>query len=315
MRIVCSHTNYFLIMRIIWSEGCFYVQGDEIPEGTLPEPFNRPKKDSVLDMLETRLPTKLPPCMRYSDIVNNAESAKLDEKLSVLVNTSIELPNEHLAAPSHMSPSFRAGDVQKNPLLDLLQPLAFPVSESSRNENTPFVDTESHLKTSPAKLALEASSSESCLTICASLESSSPHPATPSKAIEYTEKKDGSLKSIDAMSTPTSRTNKYTENKDGSLESIDATSTPAKLVSTPIRLMSATPALRSPKRRYMSPDDHSISSLNKLARRPPRSRSLKFDTPVKNKDDIFDTLQESTIQSVCHFFTMCHMLHILFYLF
>ncbi|KAL2992161.1 hypothetical protein AAZX31_10G034000 [Glycine max] len=251
-----------------------HPEGDEIPEGTLPEPFNRPKKDSVLDMLETRLPTKLPPCMRYSDIVNNAESAKLDEKLSVLVNTSIELPNEHLAAPSHMSPSFRAGDVQKNPLLDLLQPLAFPVSESSRNENTPFVDTESHLKTSPAKLALEASSSESCLTICAPLESSCAHPATPSKTTEYTENKDGSLKSIDAMSTP------------------------AKLVSTPIRLMSATPALRSPKRHYMSPDDHSISSLNKLARRPPRSRSLKFDTPVKNKDDIFDTLQESTIQSI-----------------
>ncbi|KHN44974.1 CDT1-like protein a, chloroplastic [Glycine soja] len=272
-----------------------HPEGDEIPEGTLPEPFNRQKKDSVVDMLETPLPTKLPPCMRYSDIVNNAD---LDEKLYVPVNATVEFPNEHLAAPSHMAPSFRADDVQQNPLLDSLQPLAFPVSESSQKENPPLVDTESHLKTSPAKFSSEASSSESCLTICASLESSSPHPATPSKTIEYTEKKDGSLKSIDAMSTPTSRTNKYTENKDGSLESIDATSTPAKLVSTPIRLMSATPALRSPKRRYMSPDDHSISSLNKLARHPSRSRSLKFDTPVKNKDDISDTLQEEFIQSI-----------------
>jgi len=94
-------------------------------------------------------------------------------------------------------------------------------------------------------------------------------------------------------------------------------STPAKLISTPIstpiRLMSATPALSSPKRHYMSPDDHPISSLNKLARGPPRSRSLKFDTPVKNKeaenednagslpinDDVFDILPGKLIQSVC----------------
>ncbi|KAL6210683.1 hypothetical protein ACLB2K_015915 [Fragaria x ananassa] len=64
-------------------------------------------------------------------------------------------------------------------------------------------------------------------------------------------------------------------------------STP-KLVSTPARLMSSTPAPQLPKRCFMSPED---SSPNKLVRRPPRTRSLKFDTPVKSRnaeDEVLD---------------------------
>lgn len=288
-----------------------HPDGDEIPEGTLPEPFNRPKKDNILDMLETRLPTKLSTCMRYIDIVNNTESADIDEKL---------LTNENLTAPSHIAPSYRArfslkckldgaDDIQQNSALDSLQP-------------------------SPSDLASEAASSVNSPTSCASLESSSAPLATPIKSIEYTENEDGAFTSIGALSTPTRKTfedtgNKYesptidafstparkvieyTVNKDGSPKIIDAMSTPTKLISTP-RLMSATPALSSPKRHYMSPDDHPISSLNKLARRPPRSRSLKFDTPVKNKeavnegnagalpidDDVFDILPGKLIQSI-----------------
>ncbi|XP_020409389.1 CDT1-like protein a, chloroplastic isoform X2 [Prunus persica] len=90
-------------------------------------------------------------------------------------------------------------------------------------------------------------------------------------------------------------------------------STPAKLASTPARLMADTPALHRPKRCYMSPDDNSTSSPNKLVRRPPRSRSLKFDTPVKNKNvedeipdmggasidtDSHDILPEDLLQSI-----------------
>ena len=292
----------------------------------MPEPFNRPKKDNILDVSETRLPTKLSTCKRYDDIVNNTESADIDEKLFVPIKTSVELPNEHLTAPSHIAPTFRArfslkfkpdgaDDVQQNSALDSLQP-------------------------SPSDLASEAASSVNCPTSCAPLESSSAPPATPSKSIGYTENKDGALTSIGALSTPTRKTfehtenkdgsltidavstparkiTEYTVNKDGSLKSVDVMSTPAKLISTPIstpiRLMSATPALSSPKRHYMSPDDHPISSLNKLARGPPRSRSLKFDTPVKNKeaenednagslpinDDVFDILPGKLIQSVC----------------
>ncbi|KAK7355909.1 hypothetical protein VNO80_15173 [Phaseolus coccineus] len=298
-----------------------HPDGHEIPEGTLPEPFNRLKKDNILDMLETRLPTKLSTCMRHIDIVNNAESADIDEKLLVPIKTSVEFPNEHLTATSHIDPSFRArfslkfkldgaDEMQQNSALDSLQP-------------------------SPSDLASEAASTVNCPTSCSSLESSSAPFATPSKSIEYTENEDGAFTSIGALSTTSRKTfedtgNKvesptidefstpakkiieYTVNKDGSPKIIDDMSTPTKLISTPIRLMSATPALSSPKRHYMSPEDHPISSLNKLARRPPRSRSLKFDTPVKNKeavnegnagalpidDDVFDILPGKLIQSI-----------------
>jgi len=89
--------------------------------------------------------------------------------------------------------------------------------------------------------------------------------------------------------------------------------TPAKLFSTPLKLMSTTPTLQPPKRCHMSPDDNSTSSPSKLFTRPPRSRSLKFDTPVKNPkledevssargvlrdNDIFEMLPENLLQSV-----------------
>ncbi|XP_047168580.1 CDT1-like protein a, chloroplastic [Vigna umbellata] len=259
-------------LREFWDS---HPEGDEIPEATLPEPFNGPKKVNILDKLETRLPTKLSLCMRYNDILNNVESASIDEKMSTPVETSIELPNEHLAAASHIAPSFRASFSLK-----FKQDLADTVQQISQ------VDS---VQPSPAKSASQASS-ENCSTICSSLESSSaPAPtSTPRKTVDYTENEDASPKRIDAMSTP------------------------AKLVSTPIRLMSATPALRSPKRYLMSPDDHPTSSSNKLARRPPRSRSLRFDTPVKNDevvnegsagglpidDDIFEILPGKLIQSI-----------------
>jgi len=265
--------------------------------------------------------------MRYDDIVNNAESVNIDEQMSVPVETSVELSNQHLAAASHFAPSFRARFSLK-----------FKQNGADNVQQNSQVD-----------------SVQNCPTIYASLEScSSPAPAnTPSKIVDHTEYEDGSLYSIDVMSTPARKTIVYIENKDGSPKSIDAMSTqadkiaectenkdvslksidamstpvkhvstpisidamstPVKHVSTPIRLMSATPALRSPKRCLMSPDDHPISSLNKLARRPSRSRSLRFDTPVNNKevvnednagglpidDDVFDILPENLVQSVC----------------
>jgi chromatin licensing and DNA replication factor 1 len=62
----------------------------------------------------------------------------------------------------------------------------------------------------------------------------------------------------------------------------------------------------------MSPEDDSTSSQNKLTRRPPCSRSLKFDTPIKNEkvdeiddiggvsvaNDVFNILPENLLQSV-----------------
>lgn len=220
--------------------------------------------------------------MQNNDIADNTDPA------SVPVKTSIEALNQQPVVASHMSQSFRrrfsmkskdngADSVQKQSPSDSFQILSLPVSESSLKKNPPIEGTESYPKILPAELASEAASSDKCPEVHVT-PFSAPF-ATPSKTIEYTENKDGSLKSIDAMSTP------------------------AKSVSTPLRLMTATPALPPPKRNYMSPDDHSTSSPSKLVRRPPRSRSLKFDTPVKSEidDDVFDILSEDLIQSVCPF--------------
>ncbi|GMP90689.1 hypothetical protein CsSME_00041694 [Camellia sinensis var. sinensis] len=91
--------------------------------------------------------------------------------------------------------------------------------------------------------------------------------------------------------------------------------TPAKHFLTPVKLMSATPALQPPKRCYMGPDDDSTSSPNKSVNRPLRIRSSKFDTPVENAkmedevnitggvsvdigNDIFEILPENLLQSI-----------------
>ncbi|XP_027366159.1 CDT1-like protein b [Abrus precatorius] len=292
-----------------------HPEGDEIPEETLPEPFNHPKKDSILDMLKTRSsslatgtlsdaceahsPAILTPCMKNNDVANDAEPGSIEENLSVPITTSAELLYQQPAIASHVPQSFRrqfsqkckangADNVQQKSPLDSLPPLAFSVSVSSPKKNPSVDGTKSHLRAFPSKLASETTSSGRCIAMCASLESSNAPPCTPSKTIEHK------------------------ENKDGSLESIDAMSTPAKFISTPSRLMTATPALPSPKRHYMSPNDNSTSSLNKLVRRPPRSRSLKFDSPVKNKetvnedtagalpidDDVFEILPENLIKSI-----------------
>ncbi|KAJ1417498.1 Winged helix DNA-binding domain superfamily [Sesbania bispinosa] len=285
-----------------------HPEGDEIPEEILPEPFNRPKQDRLLNLLKTpsslskealsdasvtHSPAPLSACLQNNDIADNTDSASIEKNLS----DNTDSANQQLAVASHMSKAFTrrfsqkskengADNAQHKCQSDSFQPLAFPVSESSLKENCSYESTESKPKACSSEIASEAASSGLCPTVCASsncFTSSSAPPATPSKTIEYT------------------------ENKDGSLKSINATSTPAKLVCTPSRLMSATPALPAPKRACMSPDDNATSSLNKLVRRPPRTRSLKFDTPVKNEDvvgslsiddDIFDILPENLLQSI-----------------
>ncbi|KAI4319496.1 hypothetical protein MLD38_033085 [Melastoma candidum] len=91
-------------------------------------------------------------------------------------------------------------------------------------------------------------------------------------------------------------------------------STPAKLVLTPARLLEATPALCTPKRCSMSPDDDDSSSkMTKLVRRPASTRSLIFETPLKQlsgegdaqesgclsyDEDLSDVLPMGLLQSI-----------------
>lgn len=194
-----------------------------------------------------------------------------DPDVSVPNETSFEALNQQPAFASHMPPSFRRRFSQRvkenvHPKFpsDSFQPSVVPSTESSLKINSTSDISLSHQKTSPSELVSEAPDSEACPTIhCSSICStpSSDIPATPSKTIECTDGKGGFVKSGDAMSTP------------------------LRCVSTPSRLMSATPALKPPKRHIMTPEDNSASLPDKLVKRPPRSRSLKFDTPVKNEND------------------------------
>lgn len=113
--------------------------------------------------------------------------------------------------------------------------------------------------------------------------------------------------------TPLKKTDS-TDNQDFcSMKTPDIQVTPAKLAFSPARLMTMTPSLQPPKRCLMSPHDDSTNSPNKLVRRPARSRSLKFDTPVKGAEikeevnekgslsvdnDILDILPENLLESV-----------------
>ncbi|KAE9619360.1 hypothetical protein Lal_00047907 [Lupinus albus] len=292
----CDSMSESMQMRLLFrtklGEFCkSHPEGDEIPEAVLPEPFSRPKQDCFSDILKTpslaHPPTVLSSRMLDNDIVDYIESNR--EKHMSVVKTSIEALDQQPAVASHLSQSFRsrfwqkskenrADILQQNLGSDSFQTLSHPVSESNPlQKSLPLVGTGS---TFPVKMVSEAASSEICPTICASSSyfesSSAPTAATPSKTIEYT-------------------------------------STPVKLVDTPSRPMTVTPSIHPSKKHYITPDDNSSSSMNKLARRPPRStRSLKFDSPMKNKetedknvacglsinDDIFDILPESLLESI-----------------
>ncbi|XP_009589474.1 CDT1-like protein a, chloroplastic isoform X1 [Nicotiana tomentosiformis] len=94
---------------------------------------------------------------------------------------------------------------------------------------------------------------------------------------------------------------------------LTAEGTQARLTSTPEKLTTSTPMPQSPKRCCMSPNSGSTESPSKLVRRPPRNRSLNFNTPVKSSNvtdkacegaglpinnDIIDILSEDLLQSL-----------------
>jgi chromatin licensing and DNA replication factor 1 len=291
----------------------------------LPEPFNRPKLDVCSNMgkipissfpvktsigaLAAQQSGESETCIRDDEIPEG-----IDQNLNSNINaapslslprpTSTEAPkNQQPAVASHLPPSFRkcfsqkvrsngAESASQSLSKTSLQPSDLPVQESLINKSSSKKETSSAGAPFPANLSFEPTGNGKHVAFCASPACFPPScpPATPSKELDAMNSENGSPTEIAKIN-----------------------STPAKLASTPARLMNVTPGLHPPKRCYMSPDDDSTSSPNKLARRPPRSRSLKFDTPIKNENivdeidgtggvsvdnDIFDILPENLLQSV-----------------
>ncbi|XP_022728505.1 CDT1-like protein b isoform X2 [Durio zibethinus] len=288
-----------------------YPEGDEVPAEDLPEPFNRSKQNIQLNMIKGGFPwssdQSSTDTLREQQSLTAQGEVIQEEARSQPFNRSnsySKLAVKTLAAAfndqqpelaSHVSRSFRKRfsqkatskapeAVQKCSKVSL-QSLIFQVPELCADKSA-FSDktTSSPIKSPTKSLSRPTTikpSPKSCL------------PATPVKEINP-------LKTEDESPT-----------KAGSIQS-----TPAKLASTPARLMTATPNIKPQKRCYISPDDVSSSSSNKLVRRPLRTRSLKFDNPVKeekvvdevhemagkpvdsDEDDILSMLPESPLHSI-----------------
>lgn len=252
----------------------------EVPEGTLPEPFNQ----SELDL--------------HVSTIKASSSSLIDEALT----DALEEPQP--AAASHLSQSFRKcfskevlsiEAVHSNPEQSLVsvQPSVPPVSELQVDHSS--YDKRISASAAPfiSKFSLKPTTHQNC-SLGAS-QASVPQYHSPATAMKDMDSVNNEVCS--SVRTPTIQ------------------GTPAKHILTPVKLMSATPALQPPKRCYMSPDDDSTSSPNKSVKRPLRIRSLKFDTPVENAkmedevnitggvsvdidNDIFEILPENLLQSI-----------------
>ncbi|KAF5185826.1 Cdt1-like protein a chloroplastic [Thalictrum thalictroides] len=215
-----------------------HSEGDEIPMGVLPEPFNSRMKQNCIPSLHVH-------------------------------SESNVLPQQNSVAASHLSWSFKTRFAQKAPISESEKTLLLSTTLNSL----------SHLE--EADTRAEASSdvvplprfSRLHVIRNTSLSGVAPVGSTPPRPLEIDDKEPQILDNKACSS-------KEIHQPDG---------TPAKLISTPARLMTVTPAMQTPKSCHISQDDASTPSPNKLLRRP--SRRL-FQTPVKNRhieDDIVET--------------------------
>ncbi|KAG9155661.1 hypothetical protein Leryth_003946 [Lithospermum erythrorhizon] len=144
------------------------------------------------------------------------------------------------------------------------------------------------------RLNLANSVPQATLTVMPTLKRASPASETCTSASVSPPKYSVILPSTPLFKTPTKNI-KLEKGKDGYFSpAASAQGTPAHLVSTPAKLMTATPSLQPPKRCSMTPD--SFQSPVKLVRRPPRSRSLKFDTNIEEDvDNLCSTIDADTL--------------------
>ncbi|KAK0581096.1 hypothetical protein LWI29_010027 [Acer saccharum] len=279
-----------------------HPEGDEIPEESLPEPFNlsKPNLHSYMNKNPTSstfAESSTDGSIEQQQVLSDVLNVTKVPSMSLPVDTSAySIKNQQPAAASHLSQSFRRHfsqkltrdkaektEVEQKSSKVSFEPSVVQDQEPCLNQISSGEEGSFAVAVSPIKLSAKSISSGKCLPLNCP-------PAIPIKEIDPVENDDGSPIKIDNMQ-----------------------STPAKLASTPARLMASTPASHPPKRCYMTPENVSTSSSDKLIRRAPRSRSLKFDTPVKNEkvdaefnkmesrsvdDDILDILPDSLLQSI-----------------
>ncbi|KAK1356701.1 CDT1 domain-containing protein [Heracleum sosnowskyi] len=250
-----------------------HPKGDEVPEATLPEPFNK-STQGLLNM----------DTIQASNVSSTNQKAVLSSQQTV--------------PASHLSQSFRrgfskralsneAGNTSQVRPAAVCPTTVLPVSKQCNDLSSEKEASKSIV--SPVKSAIPRKSmvsrgSQAC-------PRASCPPATPIKAINSTKNEVSSMASDNIQVTPVKSFSKSSKLLTTPAKLTGAEVTPAKSLSTPVKLMSATPVLQPPKRCYMSPDADALSSPNKLVRRPQRSRSLIFDTPKKKEhvEEAFDT--------------------------
>ncbi|XVF32413.1 hypothetical protein REPUB_Repub17cG0080300 [Reevesia pubescens] len=251
---------------------------DEIPEEDLPEPFNRLKQNTQLDMIKG--PISLSSDKSSTDTMTEQQS--LTAQAEIIQEEARPQPFNHSNSNSKLAVEMLADVVNDQ------QPVV--ASHVSRSFRKRF----SQKATTKAQEAVQKSSKVSLRSsifqdpeLCAdrsvnSEETSSAPTRSPTKFLFKPTTSEISSRTC-LLATPVKEMNPLKTENDSPIKAGSIQSTPAKLASTPARLMTATPTLQPQKRCYMSPDEVSSNLPNKLVRRPLCTRSLKLDTPVKEK--------------------------------
>ncbi|KAE8668810.1 putative Auxin-induced protein 5NG4 [Hibiscus syriacus] len=270
-----------------------HPEGDEIPEEDLPEPFDRSKQNLQMNASSIDTLTEKQTLAMQGEVVQEevdphpSNHTKFNSKLAPETLSGVVSDQQPVVA-SHVSRSFRKRFSLKttSKAQEALQKCSdFQVPEIYADGPASSGDTTFARTPSPTKILSKQTTSETHPKNCL--------PATPVKELNP-------LKTAD----------------ESPMKAVNVDSTPVKLASTPARLMTATLTLQSQKRCYMSPDEVSVTSSSKLVRRPPRTRSLKFDTPLKeeklvgevqemagkpadnDEDDVLSILPESLWHSI-----------------
>ncbi|XP_009354930.2 CDT1-like protein a, chloroplastic [Pyrus x bretschneideri] len=240
-----------------------YPEDYEIPEEILPYPFNHVKEHMHSDTV------KFPASSSPGEVLSSVCTVK-QAAVSTICLQGDAIPDEMHLMTSNQSKGDLNSDINETPTQSVPIKTSFetPKKQQSAIEGYLSRSFQRHsfqkvtrTETQSPKFSVPESNFSAFFSteeISTAASSYGQVPATPTKERDHIENDDGLPKTGASIG-----------------------STPEKVASTPARLMTTTPALHPPKRCYMNPNDNSTSSPNKLFRRC--SRSLNFDTPVKNK--------------------------------